>query len=32
MKIDLEPSAVRGFRFSGVSAGFKTVAGALDLG
>ncbi len=32
MKIDLEPSPVRGFRFAGVSAGFKAVAGALDLG
>jgi glutamate N-acetyltransferase/amino-acid N-acetyltransferase len=32
MSVVLEPVAVRGFRFSGVSAGFKTVAGALDLG
>jgi glutamate N-acetyltransferase/amino-acid N-acetyltransferase len=32
MKIELEPAPVRGFRFAGVSAGFKTVAGALDLG
>lgn len=32
MKIDLAPSPVRGFRFAGVSAGFKKVAGALDLG
>jgi glutamate N-acetyltransferase/amino-acid N-acetyltransferase len=32
MTVVLEPAAVRGFRFSGVSAGFKTVAGALDLG
>jgi glutamate N-acetyltransferase / amino-acid N-acetyltransferase len=32
MKVDLEPAAVRGFRFAGVSAGLKTKAGALDLG
>jgi glutamate N-acetyltransferase/amino-acid N-acetyltransferase len=32
MKIALEPAAVRGFRFAGVSAGLKTKAGALDLG
>jgi glutamate N-acetyltransferase/amino-acid N-acetyltransferase len=32
MKIDLEPAAVRGFRFAGVSARLKTAAGALDLG
>jgi glutamate N-acetyltransferase / amino-acid N-acetyltransferase len=32
MKVELEPAAVRGFRFSGVSAGLKTAAGALDLG
>src|ERR1700690_1443561 len=32
MKVDLEPAAVRGFRFAGVSAGLKTAAGALDLG
>ena len=32
MKVDLEPAAVRGFRFAGVSAGLKTSAGALDLG
>jgi glutamate N-acetyltransferase/amino-acid N-acetyltransferase len=32
MKIELEPAPVRGFRFAGVSAGFKTVTGALDLG
>src|SRR6202158_4833831 len=32
MKVDLEPAVVRGFRFAGVSAGLKTVAGALDLG
>jgi glutamate N-acetyltransferase/amino-acid N-acetyltransferase len=32
MTVVLEPAAVRGFRFSGVSAGFKTAAGALDLG
>jgi len=32
MKIVLGPAPVRGFRFAGVSAGFKTVAGALDLG
>lgn len=28
----LAPAIVRGFRFSGVSAGLKTTAGALDLG
>lgn len=32
MKVALEPAAVRGFRFAGVSAGLKTKAGALDLG
>ncbi|HLX03997.1 MAG TPA: bifunctional ornithine acetyltransferase/N-acetylglutamate synthase, partial [Candidatus Binatus sp.] len=32
MKVALEPAAVAGFRFSGVSAGLKTTAGALDLG
>ena len=32
MKVRLEPAAVRGFRFAGVSAGLKTTAGALDLG
>jgi len=32
MKVELEPAAVRGFRFAGVSAGLKTRAGALDLG
>ena len=32
MKTALEPAAVRGFRFAGVSAGLKTKAGALDLG
>src|SRR4029077_4477668 len=32
MKVDLEPAVVRGFRFSGVSAGLKTAADALDLG
>ena len=32
MKVELEPAAVRGFRFAGVSAGLKTKAGALDLG
>jgi glutamate N-acetyltransferase/amino-acid N-acetyltransferase len=32
MSIELEPVAVRGFRFAGVSAGLKTKAGALDLG
>lgn len=32
MKVELEPAAVRGFRFAGVSAGLKTTAGALDLG
>jgi len=32
MKVELEPAAVRGFRFVGVSAGLKTRAGALDLG
>jgi len=28
----LQPAAVRGFRFAGVSAGLKTTIGALDLG
>ena len=32
MKVDLEPAAVRGFRFAGVSAGLKTTPDALDLG
>jgi glutamate N-acetyltransferase / amino-acid N-acetyltransferase len=32
MSVELEPVAVRGFRFAGVSAGLKTKAGALDLG
>src|SRR5277367_5847198 len=32
MKVVLEPAAVRGFRFAGVSAGLKARAGALDLG
>src|SRR5690242_5534921 len=32
MTVELEPSAVRGFRFAGASAGLKTAAGALDLG
>ncbi|MGH7923215.1 MAG: bifunctional glutamate N-acetyltransferase/amino-acid acetyltransferase ArgJ [Candidatus Binatus sp.] len=32
MKVELVPTAVRGFRFAGVSAGLKTRAGALDLG
>src|ERR1700687_1971375 len=32
MKVDLEPAAVRGFRFAGVSAGLKTATDALDLG
>jgi glutamate N-acetyltransferase/amino-acid N-acetyltransferase len=32
MKVELEPLAVAGFRFAGVSAGLKTKAGALDLG
>ncbi len=32
MKVELEPVAVRGFRFAGVSAGLKSKAGALDLG
>ncbi len=32
MKVELESTAVRGFRFAGVSAGLKTKAGALDLG
>ncbi len=32
MKVALEPAAVRGFRFAGVSAGLKTKPGALDLG
>jgi glutamate N-acetyltransferase / amino-acid N-acetyltransferase len=32
MSVVLEPATVRGFRFSGVSAGLKTAAGTLDLG
>ena len=32
MKVELATATVRGFRFAGVSAGLKTVAGALDLG
>ncbi len=32
MRVNAEPVAVRGFRFSGVSAGLKKVAGAKDLG
>jgi glutamate N-acetyltransferase/amino-acid N-acetyltransferase len=32
MKVLSEPARVRGFRFAGVSAGLKTVAGAKDLG
>ncbi len=32
MTVELEPRAVRGFRFAGVSAGFKNAPGALDLG
>jgi len=32
MPANLAPAIVRGFRFSGVSAGLKTVAGARDLG
>ncbi len=32
IKLRAGPALVRGFRFSGVSAGFKTTAGAKDLG
>jgi glutamate N-acetyltransferase/amino-acid N-acetyltransferase len=32
MDVKLAPAEVRGFRFAGVSAGLKTVAGAKDLG
>ena len=32
MRVELAPARVKGFRFAGVSAGLKTVAGALDLG
>jgi glutamate N-acetyltransferase/amino-acid N-acetyltransferase len=32
MRVNAEPIAVRGFRFSGVSAGIKKAAGAKDLG
>jgi glutamate N-acetyltransferase/amino-acid N-acetyltransferase len=32
MHVNDEPAIVRGFRFSGVSAGLKTAAGAKDLG
>ena len=32
MRVNAEPVAVRGFRFSGVSAGIKKAAGAKDLG
>jgi glutamate N-acetyltransferase / amino-acid N-acetyltransferase len=32
MEVKLAPAEVRGFRFAGVSAGFKTVVGAKDLG
>lgn len=32
MEVNLVPAVVRGFRFAGVSAGLKTVAGAKDLG
>ena len=32
MPVKLEPAVVRGFRFAGVAAGIKKVAGALDLG
>ncbi len=32
MEVNLAPAVVRGFRFAGVSAGLKTVAGAKDLG
>src|SRR3977135_3454423 len=32
MRVNAEPTVVRGFRFSGVSAGLKTAIGAKDLG
>ncbi len=32
MDVQLTPRSIAGFRFAGVSAGFKKVAGALDLG
>ncbi|HLI81746.1 MAG TPA: bifunctional glutamate N-acetyltransferase/amino-acid acetyltransferase ArgJ, partial [Candidatus Binataceae bacterium] len=32
MRVNAGPAIVRGFRFSGVSAGLKTVAGTKDLG
>ncbi|HUO06060.1 MAG TPA: bifunctional glutamate N-acetyltransferase/amino-acid acetyltransferase ArgJ [Candidatus Binataceae bacterium] len=32
MNVELAPTAVPGFRFAGVSAGFKTTLGAPDLG
>jgi glutamate N-acetyltransferase / amino-acid N-acetyltransferase len=32
MRVNAGPAQVRGFRFSGVSAGLKTAAGAKDLG
>ena len=32
MRVNAEPAVVRGFRFSGVSAGLKKAAGARDLG
>jgi len=32
MRVNSEPAVVRGFRFSGVSAGLKKAAGAKDLG
>src|SRR5271169_3783809 len=32
MRVNAEPALVRGFRFSGVSAGIKTTVGAKDLG
>ncbi len=32
MRVNAEPAVVRGFRFSGVSAGLKKAAGAKDLG
>src|SRR5271155_5901011 len=32
MRVNSEPAVVRGFRFSGVSAGLKKAEGAKDLG
>src|SRR3977135_2966747 len=32
MRVNAEPAVVRGFRFSGVSAGLKKAVGARDLG